>query len=475
MTPSPSASQIASAKTDPALLAVIKHVGKPHAVPPLVEPPSEIPGQSGLLNGARTVVGMSLRGVEHWADLRDRYGDVHRASLFHLPMVVVWDADTIQSVLRNEDHTWSAAIGWIQTAIKGLDPRPGNSGALVTLDFDEHRVARKIVAPAFTPVALEGYVAIAEERFTAAIDEWVRHRHVSFKAEVRPLLARVAGEIFTGIVEPQKMAVIDRALYDFWHGVLAMPKSVWLSPTFRRARRGLATLLETFIPLVPERRRGGGRDLFSRLCQMEDRSLSDEEIVRALITVMFGAFDTTAAGFSSIAYFLGKHLGWQERVREEARAISVPRLDLATLKSLKELEWVWKETQRLMPVLDFTIRAPLREVHVGGYALKPGTLVRLMSGGMGRHPNWWTAPSKFDPGRFERGEDKRHPAIFNPFGMGAHACVGMQLANLEAKVLFSSLLRRCRFRLAPDYEGRPINTPQGTVSGAVRLRLDRLT
>jgi cytochrome P450 len=143
---------------------------------------------------------------------------------------------------------------------------------------------------------------------------------------------------------------------------------------------------------------------------------------------------------------------------------------------MKHHEWVWKETLRLMPVNGFIPRRALREVTVAGYALPPGALVLPMNGGLGRHPKWWTRPSTFDPERFspERAEDKKHPGIYNPFGAGAHACVGMQLANMEMKLFWHRMLSSCRLRLTRDYDANHTVSPFGVVSGKVELTLERL-
>jgi cytochrome P450 len=103
-------------------------------------------------------------------------------------------------------------------------------------------------------------------------------------------------------------------------------------------------------------------------------------------------------------------------------------------------------------------------------------MVVPMNGAIGHHPKWWKNPTKFDPERFspERAEDKQHPGIYNPFGAGAHACVGMQLANMEMKLFWHRLLTTCRLRLTRDYEANHTFTPMGIVSGPVTLTLERL-
>jgi cytochrome P450 len=464
----------AAVNVDPALLAVIKSPGAPSTAPRPPAPPASMPGLEGVFASVVGVFENLRRGVEYATEARDKYGDVFKAPFVGLAGVVIWDADEIQKILKNEDRAWSTGLGWGAIVFEGLDPHVANTGSLLSLDFDEHRIARKLVQPAFTLKAIEGYLGVADRHFAETVPAWVARGAVRFKAEVRTLLARVAGEIFTGLVDEAQVAMVDRALSDFWHGMLALSRSPWLSPKFRRARQGLSTLIRTFLALVPGRRRSPGPDLFSSMCAVTDTDgLTDEAMVRVFVTIMFGAFDTTSAAMTSMAYLLAKHPEWQDRLRAEAKAVGAASPDVSAMKSMKEHEWVWKETLRLMPVNGFVPRRALREVVVGGYTLAPGTFVLPMSGGIGRHPRWWKDPSRFDPERFspERAEDRQHPGIYNPFGGGAHACVGMQLANMEMKLFWHRMLTSSTFRLARDYDARHTSTPMGMVSGDVALRL----
>jgi cytochrome P450 len=458
------------------LLSVIRSAGVPERGPKPPIPPDAIPGNMSLVEAAVGLVGNLRHGIAYSADVREKYGDIYRTPFIGLPLVTIWDADEIHKIMKNEERVWSTAMGWDALMFEGLDTRSGNMGTLLALDFDDHRVARKLVQPAFTLKAIEGYLAVAERGFSRTVPAWVTRGHVDFKREVRTLLANVAGEIFTGIRDPEKVAIVDGALSDFWHGMMAVTRNPWLSPTFRKARRGFQTLLETFLALVPERRKTGGDDLFSQMCGASTEGLSDEAMVRVFITIMFGAFDTTSAGLTSMAYLLARHPEWQERLREEALRVGSEAPDVSAMKSMKQHEWVWKETLRFMPVNGFLPRRALRDVVVGGYKLAAGTLVTPMNGGIGWHPKWWPEPTKFDPERFspERAEDKQHPGIFNPFGAGAHACVGMQLANMEMKLFWHRLLTTCRFRLTRDYTARHTFTPMGIVSGNVALTLEPL-
>jgi cytochrome P450 len=475
-TSSPSNQERTPIDVDPAILAVIKSASAPVGVPKNVVPPASLPGTLSHWRGMRILLDIMRRGVEVSLDYRAEHGDVYRMSIAGNPMVGIWDADAVHQIFRNEDRAWSAAMGWGKYMFEGLDDRR-NLGGLLAVDFDEHRIARKLVSPAFTTKACDEYLVTATRHFAEANTAWVARGHVGFKAEGRGLLSRVANEIFTGIHDPKQMAIVDQALTDFWFIQFSFVKNRWLSPTFRRGKNGVTTLVEILSALVPERRASGGTDLFSRLCAVTDRDhLGDDDVVRIFVNILAAAFDTTSAGLTSMAYLLAKHPDWQDKLREEAFAIGDRPLDVAASREMKLHDLVWKETLRLMPVATFLPRRPLRAVEVGGHTLPAGTLALVATGAMGRHPGWWSAPARFDPERFspERAEDKKHPGIYQPFGSGPHVCIGAQLATMEVKAYWHDLLRRCRFRLTKDYDARHSTSPLGTASGKVELTLEPL-
>lgn len=461
----------------PALEAVIKNAGAPVAVVRPVAAPKEMPGERGLLNGIRFFAGVFRRGVDFVVEKREAYGDVHCLQFFAAPLVMVWDADLIHQIMQNTDRGWSTAMAYDIVAFERIDSRAGNAGTLFSLDFEEHRAARKLVQSAFTMKAIDGYLEVIGRESDKAISEWVTAGRVDFKSSVRTLLASIAVEIFTGITDPREAARIDRALVDFWGALLASSRNRWLSAAHRRSRRGFATLFDTFLALVPARRENPGPDLFSRMCQTVDEDgLGDDAIVRVFLSIMFAAFDTTSAALTSMAYLLAKHPEWQERLRQEALGVPIETLNAGSMKQLKEVEWAWKEALRLRPLVTYIFRVALRDVDIGGYKVRAGTLVMPQIAGIGHHPKWWKDPKRFDPERFspERAEDKQHPAVFQPFGAGAHACVGMQLATMEMKRFWHSLLTRCSFTLETDYDARHEHVPFGATSGKVALKLTPL-
>jgi cytochrome P450 len=293
------------------------------------------------------------------------------------------------------------------------------------------------------------------------------------------VFANVASQIFMGIDDPAQSRMLDLALVDFWGALLALVKQPALSSKWRKGMRGHRILREALRAQVDARRAGNGTDLFSRMCRTgkEDLEwLDDDTVVRLFLGVMVAAFDTTSLATTSMAYLLAKNPAWQDRLRAEGRKLEPGRLRYDDAKRLEEHDWVWKETLRLFPVAMNFPRRAVREVRLGEHRIPAGTLVFAQLSSIMRDPTWWTRPAVFDPERFSpaRAEDKRHKGAFMPFGAGPHVCIGMQLAGLEVKAFWHTLLSKYRIRLARDYPVRHEARPLGAVSGPVDVVLDRL-
>jgi cytochrome P450 len=67
-------------------------------------------------------------------------------------------------------------------------------------------------------------------------------------------------------------------------------------------------------------------------------------------------------------------------------------------------------------------------------------------------PEHWPQPDKFDPERFTPEETRaRHKYAFVPFGGGAHMCLGLNFAHMQAKCFAYHLLSTTRIVAPKDY------------------------
>jgi len=449
-------------------------VDRPRAELPIVSDLGDLPGTSNPLAGLVHLVGVSRYGVDYQRTLVERYGEVFQHRFGPYPIVVVADPTRIVEIARNADGAWSTALGW-WSLFGGIERQSETIDFPVTLGGGDHRELRRLLQPAFGRAAMGRYVETTDETLSPTIDRWVADGRVSLKREARTAFAHLANRIFVGVDDPALSSRMDGAMADFWRGMNALVRSPVMSPTWRRALRGYESTRATLRAMVPDRRANGGDDLFAALCRAEDPPawMDDDGLVRVMFGIMAAAFDTTSVGVTSMAYALATNPAWQERLREEALASD--DVSFASIKSLAWHDRAWKETLRLYPVANSLPRRALRDVEVNGHRVPAGALVMAELAPAMRDPARWSAPNTFRPERFaDDGEARANRGAYQPFGAGAHSCIGAVLSGLEAVTFFRALLRRCRIRLAKPYEARHQFTPLGCVSGDVELVLERV-
>jgi cytochrome P450 len=460
---------------DPAILRAVGDVGRPERALDDLPSLAHVPGRAGLVAGLVNLWGWTRHGQAHLQAQAKRYGPIYRVQLGRYELVAVTDPTLAGQILRNADDAWSTALSWLAQFGGVVDGPPDMP---LTLDFGPHRDVRRLLQPAFKADALASYVETANRHFVSATDQWRADGAVRFKPEARRMFARVAADVFLGIDDEREATKLDKAMTDFWRGMFALVRNEWLSPAWRAATRESRLLIEHFWAQVEARRTSDGVDLFTRLCQTNEKVdwLDDEGLVKVLLGVMVAAFDTTSAAVTSMAYMLATRPELQERLRFEADGLGTKTVTYEQIKSLEQLDWVWKETLRFHPVVPSTGRIALRDVKLGGYDIPAGGFISVGFGIAFRDPAIFVEPDRFDPERFAppRSEDKHAKGVFLPFGGGHHACIGSQLAALEAKAFWYQFLRKARIRLARPYEARHEYRPLGMVSGDVSLVVEPL-
>jgi cytochrome P450 len=88
-----------------------------------------------------------------------------------------------------------------------------------------------------------------------------------------------------------------------------------------------------------------------------------------------------------------------------------------------------------------------------GHFVPAGTMVSITPHFTHHMPEYWPDPERFDPGRFadDRREDHVHRYAWEPFGGGAHKCIGMHFSVAEVKAIMHHLLLRFDWQVDPAY------------------------
>ncbi|MCZ6465055.1 MAG: cytochrome P450, partial [Proteobacteria bacterium] len=192
----------------------------------------------------------------------------------------------------------------------------------------------------------------------------------------------------------------------------------------------------------------------------------DQEIIDHMIFLMMAAHDTTTSTLTSITYELAKHPEWQERVREESRALGQPAISFEDVERLEGLTWVMRETLRRYPPLPVIPRIATEDFSFGGFRIPAKSMVIVSPIHTHRMDEWWDEPGRFDPERFSpaRAEHERHTHSWIPFGGGPHHCIGLRFAEVQVMAVVHQMVQRYRWSVPDGYEmpvqQAPISKPR---------------
>jgi cytochrome P450 len=287
--------------------------------------------------------------------------------------------------------------------------------SLVNNDPPDHGRFRAFVERAFLPARLKTIVPKIEAAVDRLIDAFLDDGAVEFMggfATVLPLL--IFGAEF-GIPEE------DQSAFRHWSNVLLAQMDPILSPEQElELTREVVALQRYLSGRIDRYRSNPGPTLLSDLVQAADAGgLNMAELLSVIQMLVPAGHETTANALGSGMLRLAQQPELQARLRGDRKAVS---------------DFV-EEVLRLDAPVQGLFRRALCPMEIGGVTIPAGATVVLSWGAANRDPAKFPEPDKVD---LDRGNSRHHLS----FGVGAHFCVGSQLARLELELAFTRLLDR---------------------------------
>ncbi|REE98787.1 cytochrome P450 [Thermomonospora umbrina] len=384
----------------------------------------------------------------------ERFGPVTWGWLLGLRTVTVQGPEAAEAVLVNRDKAFANGPAWKYFI------GPFFHRGIMLLDFDEHLHHRRIMQQAFTGPRLRAYLETMGPGITRGIEAWRPGADFKVYDHMKQLTLDLAADVFMGVELDRAEA--DRVNGAFIDAVRAGTAYVRFPVPGLRWHKGLRArkVLEAFFHRhLPAKRRDGGDDLFAALCQAETddgHRFTDDDVVNHMIFALMAAHDTSTITMTTMAYHLARHPEWQERVRAESVALGKAVPTFEDLGALVSLDLVMREALRLVPPVPALPRRVVKDTSILGFHIPKGTTVVVPLLTNHRMPEVWADPERFDPGRFadDRREDKVHKYAWEPFGGGAHKCIGLHFAGLQIKSVLHQVLLRYRWSVPEGYEWR---------------------
>lgn len=421
--------------------------------PPRRNSLKHIPGDEGWpIIGKTLAVLADPKG--HIEGNAKRYGLVYRSHLFGETSIVLLGPEANELVMFDQAKQFSSMHGW-NNILGRLFPR-----GLMLLDFEEHRMHRKALSVAFKSGPMKSYLAELDKGIAARVAKWkARPGEMLVYPAMKQLTLDLAATAFLGADIGPEVAEINRAFIDMVAAAVAPIRRPLPGTQMARGVAGRKRIVAYFSEQIPIRRsRGGGEDLFSQLCQAthEDGALlSEQDIIDHMSFLMMAAHDTLTSSLTSFVGELAAHPQWQQRLRDEVAglglAVDAP-FGSDHLKALPLTEMAFNEALRLKPPVPSMPRRAIRDFTFKGFAIPGGTMIGVNPLFTHHMPEIWPDPANFDPTRFtEEAQRSRHRFAFVPFGGGAHMCLGLHFAYMQAKCFARHFLQNLAVSLPPGY------------------------
>src|SRR3989449_4229315 len=413
---------------------------------PPPRPASEVPGPR-LPRPLQSWLGF-VRPVESRLALRKRYGPVFRSNDLILGEVFhIADRALIERMFK-----WKPAQYNVGEPRQVMEPVTGPSSILL-LDTERHLRMRKLMLPPFHGDAIAHYAELIEQITQREIDSWRPGDTIPTRTAAQTITMEVIIRAVFGITDPGRVAELKGVLprLSSINPVLAFealrkdlgPRSPW--GRFVRDRDRVDQMLYEDIERRrsdPDRNRHS--DILTLLLSARDedgKPLRDRELRDELITLLLAGHETTATS-----------IGWAfERLLRSPRALERLTAEAKQGHSGDYIDAVIKETLRVRPVVSEGFRAPTEPAELGGFRFAPGAELAASILLVQYDPELYPPdPFAFRPERFL--EDAPEPYTWIPFGGGVRRCLGAAFAQLEMKMVISTILRRARLR-APRARG----------------------
>lgn len=412
-----------------------------------------IPGDEGWPLVGRTLRALADPLGEAQAMTR-RFGPVYRTRLLGETSISLMGPEANEFVYLDQTKLFSSTHGW--NSILGLlFPR-----GLMLLDFDEHRLHRRALSVAFKAGPMKSYLSQLNAGIAARVAQWrASPGELLFYPAMKQLTLDLAATSFLGTEIGSQTEAVTRAFVDMVAASVAVIRAPLPGTQMARGVAGRKRIVGYFAEQIPLRRERGGEDLFSQLCQAthdDGALLSTQDIVDHMSFLTMAAHDTLTSSLTSFIYMLAAHPEWQGRLREEVEGLGIGAgepLPFEKLEAMPLTEMAFKEAMRLTPPVPSMPRRAMRDFSFGGFHIPAGTLTGVNVLYTHHMPDVWPDPETFDPMRFtDDAQRARHRFAYVPFGGGAHMCLGLNFAYMQAKCFAWHFLRALTVSMKPDYK-----------------------
>jgi cytochrome P450 len=426
-----------------------------HATKAVLPPgPARLPYIGNLLSLRQDPLGYLQR-------LQRTYGNMATIYFGKNPAVLLFRPEYVRYVLVEHPRDFSN-----RGVLRNDNDDGFASEGLLTIDGEKHRQQRRAVQPAFHKKQVEGYASIINQYTQETLKTWYPGDRLDMSRAMQELTLRIVSKCLFSIDLSSQLSTLS----DAFDGVIGSSTSMAEdllniridNPITGYGKRMAATRqLDMLIYTLIAQRRDDDRDyndVLSMLMSAQsgedaDTKLTEKQIHDHILTFLAAGHETTAITLVWTFYLLSQYPQVRIKLQDEIRSVLAgrePTID--DLARIPYLDWVLDESMRLYPPAWLQMRFVAKESEIDSVKLPVGTLLILSQWVMHRLPEIWQDSEVFKPERWDPAHEQHiPPGAYFPFGGGPRTCIGMPLAQLEARIILASILQRYTPQPIPGY------------------------
>jgi retinoid hydroxylase len=424
-----------------------------------------MPGNTGLPLIGNTISALTKLEQFYW-ERYQQHGNIFKVSMPGLfdNIACLVGPEANRLVFKDEADKLSSRLG-----NKFLAPILSPDMVLMQ-DGQQHRISRKLILPVFLPQAIASYFDTIQAVVTDTIDDWGKQGTIDLSAELHKLTLKMVVKIFLGSEKTSEIEQVSEwftILVDSLNGAIKWDNPLTMHGRGQAARRKIFDYVRQ---TIAERSARGdleqSTDVLSLLLNTIDEDgnrFTEAQVINQAIGFLFAGHDTTSSLMSWLLFELGNSLEWRQKLRDECQQVMGDHpIALSQLRQLPNLTNTIKEGERMYPPGFIICRMATADIEYGGYLIPAGWYVCIFPMMTHRMPEIYQDPDTFDPDRFAppREEDKKQPYSLIGFGGGVHSYIGVELAQMEMKVILSTLLQKYDWTVTPTTaEIAPVRKP----------------
>ena len=296
---------------------------------------------------------------------------------------------------------------------------------LLTMDPPDHTRLRRMLAPVFTPRAIDALQPRITAVVKAALADFGEGSDVDVIADIGyPIPLAVMCELLDVDIEGAQLLRTETPKLV---GILEFDPD---EEAVLAAEEATASLALYLLPMLGDRRVRPGEDLASQLLRLGDDlgdALELDEVLATCILLLIAGHETTASLIGNGVLTLMQHPD-QLRLLQRDPALIKPAIE---------------EVLRFECPVKIVGRTSLVDRQLGGRTIRAGQRVLVLLGAVNRDPAQFRDPECFDITRVQ--------APHLAFGAGPHFCLGAALSRAEAQETLRQLLPLLtEWQLAPE-------------------------